>query len=535
VSELAKSNQVELFFLLNRTVTAQQGFYKKITSQIKAKGSVRFMELVFYQVLTGAEDRILSSFSRQIKEHHKTLSIDEFNKNDITYLRPVFSASGATVRYPDEDINKVKSLNLDLIVRGNASGIFKGDIIKSAKDGIISFHHGDNRWNRGGPPAFWEVYLRKPLTGFIIQILTEELDGGAVLFRGNIPTRRSFTENIVSLYNESNPYLAKIILEYAASNHLPPAEEGIPFWGSLLTRPSFAQSISYLLRTSSAFLSPRIRRYVLREHNRWGVAFISGPWRDAILRKGVRIKNPPERYFADPFVVTRNSRTVCFVEDYSYKQKRGCIAAVEIIDKNRYEILGPVIEEPFHMSFPYLFEYQQELYMIPETAGSNSIRLYKCVEFPLKWEYEKEILSGFNAVDSMIFEYKGKWWLLTNRAINGGNDYYSQLMAYYSEQPLSGEWIAHERNPVVFDSSTARNGGILDVEGNFPIRCRQRQGFNSYGNSLTLARITGLTPSSFSEQEIGQILPNFFPKIKRCHHFHSNGKYTVYDYLGTRN
>jgi len=80
--------------------------------------------------------------------------LKKFNKNDITYLNPIFSNSGLIVSYYEEEIEKIKSLNLDIIIRGNASGIFKGGIIKSAKAGIISFHYGDNRWNRGGPPAF---------------------------------------------------------------------------------------------------------------------------------------------------------------------------------------------------------------------------------------------------------------------------------------------------------------------------------------------------------------------------------------------
>ena len=109
----------------------------------------------------------------------------------------------------------------------------------------------------------------------------------------------------------------------------------------------------------------------------------------------------------------------------------------------------------------------------------------------------------------------------------------SQLYAYYSDNPLSDEWIAHDLNPLVFDSAIGRNGGILDIESKFPVRVRQKQGFNAYGCGITLARITDITPVSFSEQEIGQILPNFFPKIKGCHHIHSNGKYTVYDYVRT--
>ena len=531
VSELAKSDQIELFFLLNSDVLPQQGVWKRAKSLIKTKGLFRTMALVLFKLLIAMEYKILSAFSQEIRKHNKTLSIDEFKKNEIVNLKPIFSASGLIVRYPDEDIDKIKSLNLDLIVRGNAPGIYKGDIINSAKEGIISFHHGDNRWNRGGPPAFWEVYLRKPSTGFIIQILTEDLDGGSVIFRGNILTKRSYTENIVNLYNISNPYLAKIILQYATSNKLPSPEERLPFGGSIFVVPSLTQSISYLSRTGLLFFALAIQRLVLRNDERWGVAFIKAPWRYAILRKGIQIKNPPNRFFADPFVITKDEKTICYVEDYDYKKKRAGITAIEIIDNKNYLILGSVIEEPFHMSFPFLFEYQQELYMVPETRESNSIRLYKCIEFPLKWEYQKDILSDVEALDSIIFDYNGKWWLLSNIAER--KNYFSILMAYYSENPLSDDWVPHKLNPLVFDSNIGRNGGILDVNSSFPIRARQKQGFNFYGKSLTLAKINDLTPSSFREEEIGQIFPSFFKKIKGCHHIHSNGNYTVYDYVRT--
>jgi len=531
VSELSNRNQIELFFLLSNSETAQQNTWEKIKYQTKTKGLLRMIDAVLFKILTYTEYKIISTLSPKIKEHNKRMSLDEFIKNGTINLNPILSPSGINVRYPDKDINNIKSLNLDLIIRGNAQGILKGGILSAAKKGIISFHHGDNRWNRGSPPAFWEVYLRKPSTGFIIQILTEELDGGSVIFRGEYPTRRSYTENIFQLCNGSNPYLVMLILEYATSNHLPSPEESIPFGGGILTLPSFSQLIMYILRTGGIFISLIINQKVLRKHERWGVAFIVGSWRNANLRKGIQINNLPNRFFADPFVITKDERTVCYVEDYDYRSKKGCITAIEIIDNTSYRVLGPVIEEPFHMSFPFIFKHEKDLYMIPETHQSNSIRLYKCVEFPSKWVYQKDILDNVSAVDSMIFEYEGKWWLLTNMVpkMNSGN--FSQLFAYYNSHPLSNEWIAHERNPIIFDSSIGRNGGLLDSEDDFPVRVRQKQGFNSYGASLSIAKITNLSTSSFREQEIGQIFPNFFSKLEGCHHIHSNGEYTVYDYV----
>lgn len=533
VRELAESGRVKIFFLVNSGGTSRNRGWAKVTSTIRRRGLFRFLALAFFRLWTAAEQRIFSLSSEAVREHCEVLALDEFEEEETIYLSPDFSRSGFLVRYPKEDIDRIKSLDLDVMIRGNASGIFKGDILESAKEGILSLHHGDNRWNRGGPPAFWEVYGRKPTTGFVIQILTEELDGGSVLVRGNLPTRRSYTENLVNLYNQSNPHMARIVLAYASDGRLPSPEEELPYGGDLLQIPSLAQSVSYVVRTVLLFSSLAVERFVLKKHPRWGVAFVKGPWRRAILRRGKRIPNPPNRFLADPFVITRGGRTVCFVEDYSYEEGRARITAIEILGDDEHRILGPALEEPFHMSFPYLFEYEGDLYMVPEALESNAIRLYKCVEFPLRWEHQKTILDGITAVDSMIFEHRGTWWLLTTTAATEASDRCSQLKAFYAENPLSDEWTAHKENPLALDASVARNGGLLDVDSPFPIRVRQEHGFNQYGVSLTLARMTDLTPSSFAEEEIGRIEPTFFDGIAGCHHMHSNGDYTVYDYVKT--
>ncbi len=526
VETLSNSNEIELFFLLNSSKIKESRFLKKI----KERGLANFLSYILFKIVVVLEFKFLSIFFRNIKEHYKTYLLNAFMGDNILYLNPNFSKSKLFVQYPLDDIEKIKNLDLDLIIRGSTEGIFKGDILKASKEGILSFHHGDNRWNRGGPAGFWEVYQQRASTGFIIQILSEELDGGEVIFRSDIPTKRSYTENIVALYRESYPFMAKIVLEYALSGELPKAEESMPYSGTILKVPKPLETIIYTLKSFSLFSLFFIKRFILQKRDRWSVSFIKQDWNYAVLRKGIEIRNPKNRFFADPFIVTKGSRTVCFVEDYSYITKLGSITAIEIFDNSNYKILGSVIKESFHLSFPYIFEYKDDLYMVPETSQAKSIRLYKSIGFPMKWEYQKDLFKDINATDTVIFHHNNLWWILFSHSITGKN-YNSQLVAYYTDSnPISGKWVAHSSNPIVNSSSVSRNGGII-LKENIVIRARQRQGFNIYGKSLTLSKVVNLTPLEFKEEEISQIYPNFLSDIKGVHHIHTNGEYTVYDHF----
>ena len=119
--------------------------------------------------------------------------------------------------YGQEDLDSIKELQLNLLIRG-CGGILRGGILDVCQNGVISFHHADNNVNRGGPPGFWEVYYKSPRTGFIIQRLKEELDGGDVLYKGFVSTSWFYSLNLANLYEVANPFLHKVIEEITSEN-----------------------------------------------------------------------------------------------------------------------------------------------------------------------------------------------------------------------------------------------------------------------------------------------------------------------------
>ena len=168
--------------------------------------------------------------------------------------------------------------------------------------------------------------------------------------------------------------------------------------------------------------------------------------------------------------------------------------------------------------------------MCPETHEAKDIRLYKCIEFPLKWKFVKTLISNVSAVDTNIFYKNNKWWLFTTLANSSIKDHSSQLHIFSSENILSDKWEPHRKNPVIFDPLLARNGGLIFENDNF-YRVYQKPGFNNYGESLGVSKIIELNDDNFRESCKFEILPNFFKDIKGTHTYNFSNGLLVLDFL----
>ena len=69
------------------------------------------------------------------------------------------------------------------------------------------------------------------------------------------------------------------------------------------------------------------------------------------------------------------------------------IESSEIGNKSE-KFLGKVIKENFHLSFPFIFKFNNNFYMCPETKEKKEIRIYKCKNFPNQWEFCKTLIDN---------------------------------------------------------------------------------------------------------------------------------------------
>ena len=161
--------------------------------------------------------RLLYTLYERWDRKHIAESEDPLRPVDCTaMLRGVDSLTVTPIakrfvhRFPADALGHIREKNLDVLIRFGFN-ILRGDILQAARYGVWSYHHGDNDFYRGGPPYFWEVYEANPASGAILQVLTEELDGGHVLCKGHFATQPgiSCARNRVRPYWESSTFLIR--------------------------------------------------------------------------------------------------------------------------------------------------------------------------------------------------------------------------------------------------------------------------------------------------------------------------------------
>ena len=426
-------------------------------------------------------------------------------------------------RFPPDALDRIRAKNLDVLIRFGFN-ILKGEILTAARYGVWSYHHGDNDFYRGGPSHFWELYERSPLSGVILQVLTEEIDAGLVLCKSlfNTPATNSASVNRFGPYWGASDLVIRKLnelhrfgWEHLRRNALPPS----PYRGKrkIYRTPSNLDMARWL---APLFVKKVVRRafpWNRIHHWRIGIRLNRMPLFDEAFDgtlDNVRwIESPKGHFWADPFVIAHHGKNWVFFEDYSYATTRGHIACAEILPDGSFLSPLPCLQNSArHYSYPYIFREDHDLFMIPETGDSGSIDLYRCTDFPQTWVHDSTLLRG-KFVDTSIWKDGGLWWLMTTSA--DPNLQAAILLLFFSEH-LRGPWQFHPANPISTDVRNNRGAGRIFWSGQRWIRPSQNCS-PSYGYSFTLNEVTKLSATEYSERPIREIRPELLKGIRTTH------------------
>jgi hypothetical protein len=236
--------------------------------------------------------------------------------------------------------------------------------------------------------------------------------------------------------------------------------------------------------------------------------------------------DPGNHFYADPFPIIWQGRTFVFFEDLDHRVDKGIISAIEFGNAGPIGEVVPVLEEPWHLSYPFLIEDAGELWMIPESSLHGDVALYKCVRFPDKWERHATLLSGLELADATMTRHNGLNYLFG--AFRDGTGGYSDSLAIYYADHLLGPWTPHASNPVLIDrASTRPAGNFVSMDGKLwrPVQnCT-----DGYGAALALAEVVELSPTTFKQIVRHSLKPGPLWPGRKLHTLNRCGRLEVID------
>lgn len=230
-------------------------------------------------------------------------------------------------------------------------------------------------------------------------------------------------------------------------------------------------------------------------------------------------------YLADPFPVRHNGQDFIFVEEYLYSKNRGCISVVTV---NRNGAVGKtqaVLEEPHHLSYPFVFEHDGQIWMIPESGEARNVCLYRAVDFPYRWTREAFLIEGIEAYDATLLRHNGRFWFFVCLRLWKSTSW--DALSLYQSDSLTGSWTPHPSNPVLFDAILSRPAGAVFRKGKLSLRPVQDCS-RGYGCAVSLCRLDALGETEFAQTLVGRIQCGSFG----CHTYNCRSGLEVIDLFG---
>lgn len=290
-----------------------------------------------------------------------------------------------------------------------------------------------------------------------------------------------------------------------------------------LTKPavvSLRKQLSLMVRVLRRLIDTKLEK----SSSNWVMACSEGA---TFQKEHYQVFTPAEgMLWADPILYEKDDKTHVFFEEKPIGKGRGYIMVAELAG---HQLLNPkkIISEPFHLSYPFIFEYKGQLYMIPETEEDNSIRLYRCEAFPHHWVFDSYLVKNIKAVDSTVFYHSNKWWLFANVKSVKGASIQEELCIYHASSPISNDWQPHPKNPVVSGITHSRPAGPLFKTDDGLVRPAQDSSIR-YGYAINFRLIEKLDEVEYVERPYDRLEP-WGSKIMGIHTFNRGKDLTFVD------
>jgi hypothetical protein len=451
----------------------------------------------------------------------------QLSKIPVIKLNP--TRKGFLDIFSETDAEQIKGYDLDIILR-HEFNIIRGPILQAAKYGIWSFHHADNLINRGGPAGFWEIMLKQASVGVTLQQLTPELDGGLVIDKAYFNYHWSFIKTNRLVLEASVSLLFKNIDKLQQGLYFP--TKSLVYYNPLYKSPNLFYSTKYLAHFYSKFMAKLAQHLKVKlfgtRYNCWTLWIGKGDFMEATLFRLKPVSLPKTECWADPFIFKHQDEVYIFFESYNYQANKGKICCGKLKNGELVDIQD-VLKLPYHLSYPFIFEEDGAIYLMPETLENNRLELYKCICFPDQWELYATAFEGEQVADAHFYtDEQQQRWLFINKQADLNAPIDSELFIYKVNSLKLDQLEPHQQNPVLINSKIARNGGAIFNYNHACYRPSQANIEGIYGRALNINKIEKLTLEEYRESTVITVFPNFQPGLGAMHHLHqSDGLFVI--------
>lgn len=270
-----------------------------------------------------------------------------------------------------------------------------------------------------------------------------------------------------------------------------------------------ASAARFALTSLSARIATRLDR-LLRTCHIWQVGWTNDPLpaipdQPSLDAAGFRwLASDGQRFYADPFGIRVDGRLHLFVEEFPFATQRGVISHVVIEDSTIVAQPAVVLERPYHLSYPFVFERDGAMFMIPETGANRTIELYRADPFPNRWILDRVLVRDAPASDATLIEHDGRQYLFATVARPGVSTW--DTLEIFHAESLFGDWRPHALNPLLIDAARARPAGAMFRTGGRLIRPVQ-DCVTGYGAALRFMTVDCLTAEAFAQTDHLRLSP----------------------------
>jgi hypothetical protein len=430
-------------------------------------------------------------------------------------LTAVISAIG-TISMRPQDLQEIKQHDVGILLHFGR-GMLDETMLTLWKYGVWCLQAGEGIALTNNSAGFWEWYHKTPITKISLVKLNGSTQRNEYIASSLTKTEYlSLSRNQTAIFSKGIDLLLDTLVRLSTSGSFTQTTGIEPVATGANTNPGIIPSLAAFGKLIVRAWVKSITKLFFIEQ--WVLFYSFSPSSIPQLdfRNFKPLIPPKHLIWADPFVISENNKHYLFIEELETKTNKGHISCMVLNKEGEIETSAIIINQPYHLSYPFIFKHEETWYMIPESAENSTVDLYECLEFPFTWKFKKSIFTHVRALDTTLHVAEGKFWLFCTIQKRLGASTNDDLYVFYTDDFLSDVWTPLSGNPVLSDPSSARPAGRIFYHDQAWYRpsqiCVPR-----YGYGLSLNRITKLDESIYCEENVTQVLPRWTKNLLSVH------------------